>query len=190
MIFSLFVCLPKMNKMRKIVFISLFQLISVVLFAQRSGYWQQQVDYKMDIEVDEQKYRYDGKMNLTYTNHSPELLDKVYFHLYYNAFQPGSAMDHRLVNIPDPDGRMVINTGTKEKPQYQSRIAQLKPEDVGYQKIKSIKQNGKALNYRVSGTIMEVTLAEPLASHASATFEMEWEAQVPQIIRRGGKNTR
>lgn len=175
--------------MKKIFLICFFQLIAVSLFAQRAGYWQQRVDYKMDITVDEQKFQYDGKMSLKYDNNSPETLKKVYFHLYYNAFQPGSAMDHRLVNIADPDSRMVINKGTKENPQFESRIAQLKPEDQGFQKIKSIKQNGKELKFKVSGTILEVELLQPLASKSSTNFEMEWQAQVPSIIRRGGKKT-
>ncbi len=180
----------KRNRMRKVLFLCFLQLASICLFAQRLGYWQQGVDYKMEIDVDEQKFRYDGKMNLNYSNNSPETLSKVYFHLYYNAFQPGSAMDHRLVNIADPDGRMVVNIGTKENPKYESRIAQLKPEDIGFQKIKSIRQNGKNLKFKISGTILEVELQESLNPNSSTVFEMEWQAQVPQIIRRGGKNTR
>lgn len=178
------------NMMRKIVLACLFLSISAGLLAQRPGYWQQHVDYKMEINVDEEKFRYQGKMELVYTNHSPESLSKIYFHLYYNAFQPGSAMDHRLTNIPDPDGRMVINTGTKEKPQFQSRIAQLKPEDIGYQKIKSIKQNGKDLKFHISGTIMEVELAQSILPNSKTSIEMQWEAQIPETIRRGGKNSK
>lgn len=180
----------KFIRMKRSFLICLLQLISVFLYAQRAGYWQQQVDYKMEIDVDDKKFRYDGKMTLRYTNNSPETLNKVYFHLYYNAFQPGSAMDFRLVNIADPDPRMVVNTGTRENPKYESRIAQLKPEDIGYQKIKSIKQNGKELKFKVSGTILEVDIAQSLTSGTSANFEMTWEAQVPQIIRRGGKNNK
>lgn len=163
--------------------------MAVVTFGQRAGYWQQAVNYEMEIDVNEKTFQYDGKMKLTYTNNSPETLDKVYFHLYYNAFQPGSAMDLRLVNIADPDSRMVKNLGTKEKPQYVSRIAELSPQDIGYQKIKSLKQNGKKLEFKVRGTILEVKLAEKLNSKSSTQFEMEWEAQIPQIIRRGGKHT-
>src|SRR5690606_33772530 len=144
---------PNENTMKKSLLFLMFQLISISIFAQRAGYWEQKVDYQMTIDVDEQKFQYDGKMSLEYTNNSPETLNKVYFHLYYNAFQPGSAMDYRLQNIADPDGRMVINKGTRENPQYESKIAQLKPEDQGFQKIKSIKQNGKELKYKISGTI-------------------------------------
>jgi hypothetical protein len=175
--------------MQKISLLLILGLFFTNLWGQRAGYWQQAVDYKMDIHVDEKKFQYDGKMSLKYTNNSPETLKKVYFHLYFNAFQPGSAMDYRLTSIADPDGRMVINKGTKENPQFESRIAQLKAEDQGFQQIKSIKQNGKALKFKVSGTILEVELAQPIASKSTTNLDMEWLAQVPQIIRRGGKNT-
>ena len=85
-------------------------------FAQRKGYWQQKVDYKIDVDMKEKAYQYDGKMQLKYTNNSGQSLNKVYFHLYFNAFQPGSMMDNRLQNIPDPDKRMATNVGTKENP--------------------------------------------------------------------------
>ena len=55
-------------------------------FAQRKGYWQQKVDYKIDVDMKEKAYQYDGKMQLKYTNNSGQSLNKVYFHLYFNAF--------------------------------------------------------------------------------------------------------
>ncbi|MGE8422201.1 MAG: hypothetical protein ACN6PI_05200, partial [Sphingobacterium siyangense] len=115
----------------KIKIISFFTLACVlniwgaVAKAQRKGFWQQKVDYNMDVNVDEKAYQYDGKMTLKYSNNSGQSLKKVYFHLYFNAFQPGSMMDYRLKNISDPDKRMVTNLGTKEKPIYQSRIGEL-----------------------------------------------------------------
>jgi len=143
----------------------------------------------MSIEVDEKLFQYDGEMELTYENNSPDTLDKVYFHLYYNAFNPGSAMDYRLQNIADPDSRMVIKEGSGKNQKARSRIAELKPEDRGYQHIKSIRQNGKELSYKINGTIMEVKLAQPLSPGAQTFFELKWKAQIPQMIRRGGKNS-
>ena len=107
-----------------------------VLNAQ--SYWQQHVDYTMDIQMDVKKYQYQGKMDLVYTNNSPDELKKVYFHLYYNAFQPGSLMDERLKSIADPDGRMTNNLGTKENPKYQSRITELKENEIGFHQITMI----------------------------------------------------
>jgi len=158
--------------------------------AQRKGYWQQAVDYKMNIDVNEKTYQYDGNMQLKYSNNSGQSLKKVYFHLYFNAFQPGSMMDNRLSNIADPDKRMATNIGTKEKPKYQSRIATLTPKQIGYQKIKSLTINGNNTSYKVDGTILEVTLPNEIEDGETATFDMTWEAQVPEQIRRSGRNSK
>lgn len=158
--------------------------------AQRKGYWQQTVDYKMNIDVNEKTYQYNGNMQLKYSNNSGQSLKKVYFHLYFNAFQPGSMMDNRLANIADPDKRMTTNLGTKEKPKYQSRIATLTAKQIGYQKIKSLTMNGNNTTFKVDGTILEVTLPNEIEDGETATFDMSWEAQVPEQIRRSGRNSK
>ena len=56
-------------------------------------------------------------------------------------------MDIRLQEIKDPDGRMVLNLGTAEKPYKQSRIAILKPDEIGYLKPLKLIQNKQALKY-------------------------------------------
>ena len=68
-------------------------------------YWQQHVDYKMEIDMDVSSYQYKGKQSIIYTNNSPDILNRVYYHLYFNAFQPGSEMDIRSRTIADPDGQ-------------------------------------------------------------------------------------
>jgi len=45
--------------------------------AQRKGYWQQAVDYKMNIDVNEKTYQYDGNMQLKYSNNSGQSLKKL-----------------------------------------------------------------------------------------------------------------
>ena len=57
-----------------------------------NSYWQQHADYTMDIDMDVNSYQYKGKQKLVYTNNSPDDLDRVFYHLYFNAFQPGSQM--------------------------------------------------------------------------------------------------
>src|SRR6476620_6499996 len=78
----------------KVFFAAIFILVSMNLLAQ-SGYWQQQVKYTMDIDMDVQTNQYTGKQKLEYTNNSPDTLKRVFFHLYWNAFQPNSMMDER-----------------------------------------------------------------------------------------------
>ncbi|MBL1409650.1 M1 family metallopeptidase [Sphingobacterium faecale] len=175
----------------KVFLLALIALIGThSTFAQRKGYWQQHVDYKIDVDVDEKNYQYDGTMTLKYTNNSGLRLSKVYFHLYFNAFQPGSMMDYRLANIADPDSRMTTNIGTKDNPKRESRIATLTPEQIGYQKIKTLSMNGKKTNFKTDGTLLEVTLPEAIADGATASFELTWTAQVPEQIRRTGRNSK
>ncbi|MFT6749732.1 MAG: hypothetical protein ACJAQ1_001687, partial [Flavobacterium sp.] len=63
-----------------------------------STYWQQHIAYTMAIDVDAENHQYKGTQKAIYTNNSPDELTKVYYHLYFNAFQPGSQMDVRSLN--------------------------------------------------------------------------------------------
>ena len=74
------------------------------LSAQHPG-WQH-VNYEMEIVLDTANHQYDGTMRVVYTNKSPETLDKVFWHLFFNAFQPESMMDVRSRTISDPDRRV------------------------------------------------------------------------------------
>lgn len=57
--------------------------------------WLQHVDYNMEVDVDVKTFRLKGTQQLKYTNNSPDTLHRVFYHLYFNAFQPGSMMDER-----------------------------------------------------------------------------------------------
>jgi len=143
-----------------------------------SSYWQQAVDYTMDIDFDIDTYQYKGKQKLVYTNNSPDVLDKIFYHLYFNAFQPGSQMDVRSRTIRDPDRRV------------RDRISKLEPNEIGYIKVNSLKQNGSAVSFETVGTILEVVLNSPIKPGESVTFEMDFDAQVPVQIRRSGRNSK
>ena len=177
--------------MRKQLLLALF--IPCGLFAQNNpnpGYWQQHADYKMEVTMDVKTYQYKGKQTLVYTNNSPDTLRRVYYHLFNNAFQPGSAMDARLKTIKDPDGRMVTKVKVGDKEVKESRISALKPNEIGYLKINNFKQDGLAATNKVVGTILEVTLAKPLLPKASTTFTLDFDGQVPVQIRRSGRNNK
>ncbi|WP_435135651.1 M1 family metallopeptidase [Formosa sp. A9] len=143
-------------------------------------YWQQHVDYTMTIDMDVDSYQYKGDQKLVYTNNSPDVLTHVYYHLFLNAFQPGSEMDARLQSIEDPDSRMV-NNGV-------SRISTLKPDEIGYINVNTLTQNGTPIQYETAGTILEVKLAKPIQPGEKVTFNMNYDAQIPVQIRRSGRN--
>lgn len=152
-------------------------LVGLNVDAQRD-YWQQKVEYVMNVNLDVTSHKVNGTQQLTYQNNSPDTLTKVYYHLYFNAFQPGSMMDVRSRSLPDPDRRVA------------DRISKLKDDEIGYQHIQALKQDGKDLAYKVNGTILEVTLARPILPKGKAVFDMKFESQVPIQIRRSGRNNR
>jgi len=175
----------------KRLFAILLTIVTITVFGQNNtSYWQQHADYKMDVDVDAENYKYKGIQELAYTNNSPDVLDIVFYHLYFNAFQPNSEMDARLQAVPDPDRRMVNNIGTKENPVYESRIAKLKPNEIGYLNVLSLKQNGKDVTYSIDGTILKVVLNEGIMPGEKANFDMVFEGQVPVHIRRAGRNSK
>jgi hypothetical protein len=140
--------------------------------------WQQRAEYVMEVKLDVNTHKVIGTQKLTYYNESRDTLNKVYYHLYFNAFQPGSMMDIRSLNLPDPDARV------------RDRISKLKDDEIGYQHIQSLKQDGRDVTFEVKGTILEVKLAKPLLPKSKAVFDMKFESQVPAQIRRSGRNNK
>ncbi|WP_420571180.1 M1 family metallopeptidase [Kordia sp.] len=151
---------------------------NMVSYKANSTYWQQKVDYTMDIDMNVNNYQYTGAQKLVYTNNSPDVLDKVYYHLYFNAFQPGSEMDVRSRTIPDPSTKIG------------DRISKLSDSEIGYIRVNSLTQDGQKLTHTTEGTILEVTLAKPIQPGASTTFDMNFVGQVPVQIRRSGRNNK
>lgn len=162
--------------------VALFALVlSVAATAQNTHYWQQEANYTMDVTMDINTFQYQGTQQISYTNNSPDALNQVFYHLYFNAFQPGSEMDARLSNIADPDGRMMEDK--------KSRISSLSPDEIGFLDVKNLLQNGKPVNFTVDGTVLQAILAEPIAPGATAVFSLEFKGQVPLQIRRSGRNS-
>ena len=146
-------------------------------------YWQQHVDYTMEVTMNVENYQYTGTQELVYTNHSPDTLNRVFYHLYFNAFQPGSEMDVRLQNIKDPDDRMTLADG-------KSRIAELSENEMGYLHPTSLLQDGSKTTFEEEGTVLVVDLAKPIAPGGKTTFDMVFRGQVPLQIRRSGRNNK
>lgn len=161
----------------KITFLALAILAPLSLIAQIDK-WQQAVDYTMEIDMDVETHRFTGTQKLVYTNNSPDTLSVAYYHLYFNAFQPGSMMDTRSLNLEDPDRRV------------QDRISKLEPSEIGEMMPVSLKQDGADVKYKVAGTILEVELQKPILPNSSSILEMEFRGQVPLQIRRTGRHNK
>jgi len=157
-----------------------YRLILAIVFGSfglnaQQGYWQQSADYVMDIDFDTEKHQFKGEQEISYTNNSEDTLTKVFYHLYYNAFQPGSMMDIRSRTISDPDSRVG------------DRICHLEKDEIGYHNVNELKQDGNDLTFKVTGTILEVTLDKPLLPGKKTKLSMKFESQVPVQVRRTGR---
>ena len=132
----------------------------------------------MDIDFDVSNHQFTGTQKLNYYNNSPDTLGEVFYHLYFNAFQPNSMMDVRSRTILDPDPRVA------------DRISKLSEEEIGYQRVIKLRMDGKPVDYEVVGTILEVDLPEPILPGSKVVFDMAFEAQVPLQIRRSGRDNK
>lgn len=163
--------------------INRFQLILILIFLMnaklvtgQSYDWQQFVTYDMDVTLDVRTHQMTGDQTLVYFNNSPDTLKKLYYHLYFNAFQPNSMMDVNSRQISDPDSRV------------RDRIYHLRDDEIGYQKINWLKQDGENVSFFVSETVLVVELNTPILPGESTIMTMHFESQVPLQIRRSGRD--
>ena len=153
---------------------------SAALTAQ-AQYWQQQVDYTIDVNLNAREHTYTGTETIAYTNNSPDTLTQLFFHLYNNAFQPNSSMDVRSRYLPDPD------------PRVKDRIQKLKKEEEGFLHVTSLTiqgNNGAVISNQMNEneTILEVRLGSGIAPHQTVTLSLAFTAQSPLQIRRSGRD--
>ncbi len=121
------------------------------------GYWQQDVYYQIKANIDETTDIIEGSENLTYWNNSPDELEFVYFHLYQNAFQPGSYLDE-------------LQKENKVKPKYGKYEQQKKGTE-----ILKITSNGQNLKTEYDNTIVKVWLQKPLKPGESVAFDIDFK---------------
>jgi hypothetical protein len=121
-------------------------------------YWQQRADYAIDVTVEPRARRLTGRETITYTNHSPDTLRVVYFHLYQNLFT-GGALRGRKVPITGGMELSSLSVDGQER--------EVDPEDNRH----TIEQ----------GTVMAVRLPAPLApAGGRAVFEVAWSFTIPE----------
>ena len=121
-----------------------------------ASYWQQDVHYIIQANIDEKTDIINGEMWLTYTNNSPDELPYVFFHLYQNAFQPGSYFDD-------------LNKNNGIKATYG------KYESAGLGcLVESIEEDNNILNTEIDNTILKVYLSKPLASNSTTTLHVKF----------------
>lgn len=143
-------------------------------------YWQQEVHYDMDVTLDTAAHTVGGTSIITYINHSPDTLDRVYLHLYPNAFQEGSVKYQEYIRRY---GRMGRAARFMDMDKFSSYFSWVDVDSF------QITQHGVVIarKYRIDDTILSALLEEPLLPGDSLTIEMEWVHHIGEQIERAGR---
>jgi len=158
--------------MKSKLFLTLISLaICLHPFAQTS-YFQQQVDYKIDVTLDDEHHLLQGWIEMEYTNNSPQTLDKIYMHLWPNAYK----------NDKSAFAKQQLKNN-KRSFHFSEK------KDRGYL---------SGLNYTVNGTttviqeyegnpdIVLLTLPQPLAPHQKISIKTPFTLKIPKVFSRLG----
>ncbi|HEX6939055.1 MAG TPA: M1 family aminopeptidase [Longimicrobiales bacterium] len=123
-------------------------------------YWQQEVDYRIDAELDPGTARVQAEETVTYTNHSPDTLPALVFHLYQNLFAEGV---QRTRSVPVTGGIRIERVAVDGRAAVESRGA----------------APGGAPAYRVAETLMYVRLPRALPPGGTVEVDVAWSFTVP-----------
>lgn len=121
-----------------------------------AAYWQQDVYYKIDARIDEEKHTISASEKLEYRNNSPDTLRYVYFHLWQNAFVKGSYL-HEL------------ERANNIKP----RLGDYEAKGLGCV-VEEINVDGEKVKLELDNTILKVYLPEPLMPDSKITLDIQF----------------
>ncbi len=141
-------------------------------------YWQQKVDYKINIKLDDKTQRLTGSETLYYTNNSPDTLRYLWLQLDQNRRKSNS------------DTNLTATAPSKKKITFSNFRNMIKsPEfDGGYNITKLTDKHGKSLHYVINNTMMRVDLPKPLKSGESVTLNIDWNYQLHEQKVLGGRS--
>ena len=140
-------------------------------------YWQQQVDYEIDIELNDETQRIDGSEVITYTNNSPDVLTYLWLQLDQNM----RAKDSDTYKISESSIRDKMSAG-----QIENLVGS--KFDGGF-KIESVKDvNDNPLPYTINKTMMRVDLPRALKPGEKYSFKIDWWYNINDRMKMGGRS--
>ena len=82
-------------------------------------YWQQQVNYTIDVSLNNIEYTLDGFVKMEYINHSPDTLSYIWIHCWPNAYKNDkTAFSEQLL----ANGRTDFYFSNKDRRGYINRL--------------------------------------------------------------------
>ena len=125
-------------------------------------YWQQKVDYKMDIEIDDDNQKLIGSSSIKYKNNSPDALSYLWLQLDQN------------VRAHDSDSPKVRGSSVSDRVSLRGLQRMQHKFDGGF-KIESVtNDDGQGMNYTINKTMMRIDLPQPLKPGQSTSFNVKW----------------
>ena len=139
-------------------------------------YYQQQVDYDMDIELDDETQRLFGSSTITYHNNAPDELRYLWLQLDQN------------MRAKDSDTKKIA-TGTIDDKMSTWEIGRMLNDFDGGFKIDYVKDgSGNDLPYTIVNTMMRVDLPKPLKAGAKTTIKLKWWYNINDRMEIGGRS--
>lgn len=176
-----------MNK----IFAFIFAVVCFTYAANaQPGYWQQKIKYVMDVDLDVATNKMTGKQQITYTNNSPDTLRKIFVHLFWNAFQPGSMTDvaqqtaDQIALGSNAKGERLTDVDRR----FKKKIYEMTPEEQGWCHVTSFVVNGQKQKITEYETVLLVELSKPVLPKTTVQIQTSFESQVPKLSRRSGRD--
>ena len=144
--------------------------------APGADYWQQQVDYKMKIRLDDDIQKIYGEETITYHNNSPDVLYYLWIQLDQNIY----SKDNNTAKVE----QMKIS----DQMQTNDLIDLYPWFDGGFKLDKVADAAGKDLPYIVNQTMMRIDLPKPIHPGQSYTFQINWNYNINDRMRLGGRS--
>jgi len=142
------------------------------------AYYQQQADYKMDIELDDRNKKIYGNQTITYTNNSPDSLEYLWVQLDQNVRKKDSPSLEK-----DGNGFLLAYPPANFTKDFLNE-----PFDGGFN-IEYVKnENGKSLSYIINQTMMRIDLPEPLKSGNKFSFSIKWWYNIQDHVNQDGRS--
>jgi hypothetical protein len=149
------------------------------------GYWQQKVDYNMEITLVDTSQQLTGFTTIKYTNNSPDSLDRIYMHLYPNAFQLESVKYREYIGNAGRASRAKyfkdrLDGFTSKIDVHDFSVALPKEGASWIHKIQILDE------YKIDDTILEAKLLKKIAPGQTVRVDLNWTHHVGEMVERGG----
>jgi len=139
-------------------------------------YWQQKVDYVMDIVLDDEKQRIYGTEEITYTNNSPDELSYLWIQLDQNMRSPES-------------DTYKVQTGAISDGMPTYEYFKLFNDFEGGFNIEYIEDGeGNAVKATTNKTMLRVDLEQPLKKGESTQINIKWWYNINDRMEIGGRS--